>query len=350
MMFRLILRLTLIPLLALIVLVGAADVLGGLLRADGDYLAYVVTDTRTYRLDMIDMARRVTITVEPTTPDLIDQPVWERCTAQPCAGRLAYLVRRGGGSEFIVYDPALSTWKRITGASYYARYLDWTPEGRLSFVDGGTLYRLSPDADTTAQAEVIAFPYNVSNPSWSPDGEWLAVEAGGANFLSNLALMHLPTGSVIFVAAHVAFDYTPRLSSQHDLVFLSERAATRTGQDLFLYEWRSDSATRLTSETFQRGQLTWSPDGRYLAFAGQVRVTLVDLQLSLYDRETREITRLAPAASNDQYPAWSPHSDALAFVSNRAGDNDLYVVRLDDGAVEQLTYSAESEQWPAWGG
>jgi Tol biopolymer transport system component len=47
-------------------------------------------------------------------------------------------------------------------------------------------------------------------------------------------------------------------------------------------------------------------------------------------------------------PLYSPDGKRLAFVSNRTGNGDIYVMTLATGAVERLTYDDAPEQLNAW--
>ncbi len=47
-------------------------------------------------------------------------------------------------------------------------------------------------------------------------------------------------------------------------------------------------------------------------------------------------------------PLYAPDGRRLAFVSNRAGDNDIYVLDLATGATDRLTYGDGGEELDAW--
>jgi Tol biopolymer transport system component len=54
------------------------------------------------------------------------------------------------------------------------------------------------------------------------------------------------------------------------------------------------------------------------------------------------------AAANNQYPAISPDGSRIAFVSDRDGTSDLYVMDVDGTHVVRLTQTAEQKTPPAW--
>jgi TolB protein len=45
--------------------------------------------------------------------------------------------------------------------------------------------------------------------------------------------------------------------------------------------------------------------------------------------------------------AWSPDGSRIAFMSDRAGNNDIYVVHADSSNLAKLTDTGSDEQ-PAW--
>jgi Lysyl oxidase/WD40-like Beta Propeller Repeat len=81
----------------------------------------------------------------------------------------------------------------------------------------------------------------------------------------------------------------------------------------------------------------WSPDAKKLVFErfGWIHVV---------DADGTDERRLARGRS----PAWSPGGRRIAFVSERAGTDDLYAVRPTGGGLQQLTSGVGNESDPAW--
>jgi Lysyl oxidase/WD40-like Beta Propeller Repeat len=81
----------------------------------------------------------------------------------------------------------------------------------------------------------------------------------------------------------------------------------------------------------------WSPDGRRLVFERFGWIHRVDA-------DGTDERRLARGRS----PAWSPGGRRIAFVSDRAGTDDLWSIRATGGGLERLTSAPGSETDPAW--
>jgi tricorn protease len=84
-----------------------------------------------------------------------------------------------------------------------------------------------------------------------------------------------------------------------------------------------------------------SPDGSRVAFThqGDVWVAPVDSGLAM---------RLTAHGSMDAVPHFSPDGDELAFLSNRHGNYDVYLMPAWGGAPQRVTWDSESDQLHGW--
>ncbi len=96
----------------------------------------------------------------------------------------------------------------------------------------------------------------------------------------------------------------------------------------------------------------YSADGRMLAFS---RIALSVTRSSASLLTMRSIPNAAATkvthtfvGLGDRGAAWSPNGKQIAFYSDRAGSNDLYVVNNDGTAMRQLTTSKSADSEPSW--
>ncbi len=89
---------------------------------------------------------------------------------------------------------------------------------------------------------------------------------------------------------------------------------------------------------------SWSPNGQWLA----VLMGNEQPDLALVNIESGEIRIIAPSPAQDIYPMWSPSGDKLAFVSNREGNEEIYLISSDGTELVNLTNSAGSDYNPVW--
>ena len=95
------------------------------------------------------------------------------------------------------------------------------------------------------------------------------------------------------------------------------------------------------------GDPVWSPNGRRLAF---VRIQGGRSDIYVVNADGSRLRRLAhaiaftpkgggPNSGFGANPAWSPDGRTIAFISNRDGTDDIFVVNADGGGLRNLTRS-----------
>ncbi|MGB0952292.1 MAG: S41 family peptidase [Planctomycetota bacterium] len=84
-----------------------------------------------------------------------------------------------------------------------------------------------------------------------------------------------------------------------------------------------------------------SPDGSRVAFSHQGDLFVADVA-------DGKATRLTAHDAYDGRPKWSPDGNWLAYVSNRHGNWDLFVIPATGGVPERLTWHSEGEKLYGW--
>jgi hypothetical protein len=170
----------------------------------------------------------------------------------------------------------------------------------------------------------------------SPDGKWLAFYTGSAGNANNdmavpgaydltLNLLDLTTGEKQTVTPLLSKDYPTNFVEA--VKEINESYLTETLQSAFL-----DGITQA---------LAWSPDGRYLAFAGQMDGLSSDPYL--YDLTTKEIQRLPSDNEELQWVKWSPDGKWILHGSRLSNGSlfaeySIYVVARDNSSFHNLGY------------
>jgi TolB protein len=114
--------------------------------------------------------------------------------------------------------------------------------------------------------------------------------------------------------------------------------------NVYVYDLRTRTATRLTHDRGVHFDPSISPDGRSVVFRSI--------------RNGNEEVRLAPArggplrnltrnAAGDYSPAWSPDGKHIAFASTRGGGAHVWVMNADGSHPHKLTRAFTGE-YPAW--
>ena len=136
-----------------------------------------------------------------------------------------------------------------------------------------------------------------------------------------------------------------------DIVFTSDR----DGQiDIYVMKDDGSHVRRLTNSPLYQSGAVWSPDGKYIAF-------IVDLHSGTPGQEAQSDIFIMTAdgmhqQNLTQHPAldsnmsWSPDGRHLAFTSDRSGGWEIHVMDIATREVRQLTHSGADgyASGPAW--
>jgi Tol biopolymer transport system component len=101
----------------------------------------------------------------------------------------------------------------------------------------------------------------------------------------------------------------------------------------------------LTSNTDMDLLGSWSPDGTKIAFVSD-RSGVEDVFVINVDG-----TGLVNLTNNPTYdgsPTWSPDGEWIAFMSDRDGNGEIYIMRADGSGLQNITNSPEWEFSPYW--
>jgi Tol biopolymer transport system component len=189
---------------------------------------------------------------------------------------------------------------QVTSAAGFESTPDWRPlHDQIAFrADWGTALDIHMvDTDGTDLTGIVVDANRNSSPSWSPDGTRLA-------FNSN-----------------------------------------RDGNtDIWIIDVSGPSPgtfEKVTDDAGDDAEVEWSPDGNHFAIIRDHDVWVVSYPQLVY-------TQLTATATYEKEVSWSHDSAWIAFVSDAAGSDDIYVVHRTGGEPFRVTYDAGFENQPSW--
>jgi len=102
----------------------------------------------------------------------------------------------------------------------------------------------------------------------------------------------------------------------------------------------------------QRGlsEVQISPDGERVAFtvAEPPKGATRSSNIWIFNTRTRDLKRFTTATKRDYSPRWSPNGQTLAFLSNRDGSTQIYLLAMDGGEAMKLTDGKSGIESLAW--
>ena len=282
--------------------------------------------------------------VESLLPDSI-KPV----TADPTSGILFVTLRHVERNnsihqnwELYLVQPDGTGLTRLTQNDRVDTSPSWSPDGRQiafrSRVDGSADIFVM-DANGENWRNLIKDPEDSIlddfYPEWNPQRDLIALytdrfyspAVGGA--WHRLAIMPLAGGADNIQVLEKPLTEQETLGwapNGRHLAFSSRCDMQREGGvDLFQWDIDTDEVIQLTNDGNINASPAYSHDGRFLAYQSVHPGESADLYL--LNLETGEIANLTNNPEvKDAHPTWSPDDSQIAFVSNRDGNDEIYVI------------------------
>jgi Bacterial Ig-like domain (group 2)/WD40-like Beta Propeller Repeat len=170
----------------------------------------------------------------------------------------------------------------------------------------------------------LKFPLIAFEPSWSPQGDRLALSRGLWN----------PSEHLLSEWSRREPDWSPDGARIVHVV-----------DGLFITTLADSGLVRLTGPDTRDENPAWSPDGAHIAFATDRDGNFEIYLLRLSDGA---LTNLTNAAGDDRFPTWSPDSTRIAFQTNRDGNDEIYSMQADGSSPMNLSNNPAPDREPAW--
>lgn len=178
--------------------------------------------------------------------------------------------------------------------------------------DGTNLRRVTTVAD---------YPI-INSPEVSPDGEWVGVDGWRHHETlhdAHIVLIHLETGAIV----DLGLGAMPSWSADGKWIAYSRYG--QSGEDRGVFVGTIDGKKEALID--ERGwAITWSPDGKRLAYVTGGNLTIVDLATNERHRVFDSVS--PPFAYIFHNPKWSPDSRRVAFLGPTRDTREIQVATV----------------------
>jgi Tol biopolymer transport system component/tetratricopeptide (TPR) repeat protein len=323
-----------------------------------------------------------TNTPEPTPQDTDTPTPTPTFTPTPTPippEKLAYVSTEDGDAEIFVYvfgvngsDP---NPRKLTNNTYKDESPSWSPDGQqIAFTRENSSGREITgnhniwimNADGTGEQMLAIEPADVTAgnademwPAWSPDSEWLALQANwdGDN---DIYIVNLNSNDQRYKLTHNDdSDEMPSWSADgRRVVYHSDASGVYQlyaievldeTRQLVIGGGSEPEPERLTKIEYNHRRPVWSPTSNRLAFwsdqDGNDEIYIKEDATQIEDQGP--FIRITNLPSQEQFPTWSPDGQRLAFVSDRNGYRQIFIIKTPyGGSVGTAGALSDDEQQP----
>ena len=261
--------------------------------------------------------------------------------------KIAYVSKKGDAKEIHLMDYDGYNPTQFTNTGNLNLFPSWAPDNsKLAFVS----YRPNPEVVIYSTVDGSRLPFSVfktlaSTPAISPGGTEIAFSMRTSGGNSNIFLSALD-GSQLrnLTNSATAMETSPAWSpSGRQIAYISGMP----GQ-IFIRDIDGSNQRRISKEGGDSDAVSWSPNGRWLAFHWKPRRS-ANYDIFIADAASGIIRQITSGNGSNESPTWAPDSRHLVFQSNRSGKWQIYTMLLDRTDVRQITTQGNNTS-PAWGG
>ena len=120
--------------------------------------------------------------------------------------------------------------------------------------------------------------------------------------------------------------------------------------DLYLLDLTNGNISQLTNTQVYDGAPSWSPDGQWLTYETYNSTNFDIVVMPVGDADVPAV-QLTQGMGNNFSPKWSPAGREIVFISDRSGDKEIWLARLDvveDRFLKILGGANASYSSPVW--
>jgi len=288
------------------------------------------------------LAATVTALVPAPAPTITQSPM-PRASLQ-----IVFSSARGGNADLYITNMDGSGVTQLTTSPGQDEYPAVSPDGRrISFMSDrdGNIEIYVINRDGTGETRLTVDSGEDRLPNWSPNGRQIIfISNCSGNF--QLYVMDADGQNVRRLTHNTRRDGHASWSANDWIVFNSGDADDSATWEIYVIRADGSGERRLTTNNVNDWSPNWSPDGRQILYLSK-RDGKDDAAIWVMnaDGSNPQLVYNNPGAY-EWGAVWSPDGGYIAFNSDVDGKDNIFLLRLSDQKVTQLT--TEGGTYPGW--
>jgi TolB protein len=270
--------------------------------------------------------------------------------AQSLAGTKIYFVSdRTGSKEIWSMDYDGSNQRQLTSYKSTSTMPAVSPDGKtFAFT---TYARGNPQIMLHSVETGKRLPfYNpvssvVETPEFTPDGKQILFATALDGWVQ-ICIANADGSGMRRVSNVRAIEVSPKVNPKTgaEMLFISGRGGA---QQLWHSNLDGADLGMLTTGEGDVANPSWSPDGKFIAFAWTRGYEIGGFNIFIMDIAQRVPIQLTHGTGRNENPWWAPDGNHIVFSSKRGSSTQIYSMLADGTNVQQLTTQGNNIQ-PVW--
>ncbi len=126
------------------------------------------------------------------------------------------------------------------------------------------------------------------------------------------------------------------------------KLAYKVGRDIFSIDLESRARVNLTNGDGFNKSPSWSPNGAKIVFMSTIITAPSGGNIFVMNADGSNRVQLTETTGIDGHPQWSPDGSKIAFHSARDGNIGIYVMNADGSSPRRLTDDEDADMNPVW--
>ncbi len=217
--------------------------------------------------------------------------------------------------------------------------MTWLIPAAISMAFGGQ--NDFPQAVQILEKQDVEYAY----PRWSQDAERILFQSNESGRWQ-IYVMAADGGNISQLTTHESNNNFPDWSPDNEeICFVSDRDGN---EEIYVMTGDGSGQRRLTVSPARDIHPYWTPDGNNILF-NSTRGEGGGLDVYMMTRDGTSPMRLTSSTDDETCARQSPAASQIVYLRNNDfGLDDVFLMNLTDGSVENLTDTPSRDGWPCW--